>query len=242
MHTRVGDHHELPLAAVVLRTARSALGISCEDVAAAGGCDVSLVEGIESGAHDPVMDTVNRLLNGVGLEIRCGPATGPNPAYQQVDPGEVKRVADAIGAAREFWARFNRPSPHPIAGTQTEWDGQPPAPPHLFGAGPGRRHAGGWAAILVWSLRWDTKMTEAVFAAAIGVSTAELARIETGEQLPTMSDVERFMEAVGRALSVRVEVYDAHDDGLHLDALANPDQVAETIRRTRQTAAAAIVL
>ena len=83
-------------------------------------------------------------------------------------------------------------------------------------------------------------MTADAMADAVGVDVAELARIEAGEQRPTMTDVQRFMTAVGQALSVRVEVYDTHDDGLHLSAIANPEQVAATIRHARKVFGAAI--
>ena len=98
---------------------------------------------------------------------------------------------------------------------QIEWDGVPPAPPHLYGAGPGRRHEGGWAALLIGPERSFLKMTEAEMATAAGISTAYLEEIESGDYRPTMGEAQRILSAVNIELHVRLEVYEDHDDGLH---------------------------
>ena len=95
----------------------SALNLTAHDVATAAGCGVDLVERIESGDHDPVLDTLERLVNGIGLELRCGAAdTGvsdPNPAYRRVDSGEVARLANGLrqggGLARSIGDGSTRP-------------------------------------------------------------------------------------------------------------------------------------
>ena len=218
----------LPASAAVLLTARAALDITAEEVAEAAGCSVDLVEQIESGGRDPVIDTVGRLVSSVGLELRCGGRTAPNPAYLRVDPGEVSRVAGEIARCREFRAQFGRGG-LPMPTHQIEWDGGPPAPPHLFGAGPGRRHEGGWAALLIGPERSRLKMTEAEMAAAAGISETRLDGIESGGCRPAMGEVERILSAVGVELYVRLEVYEDHDDRLHQFALDDPASLERTL-------------
>ena len=240
----------LPTSAVLLLTARAALEITAEEMAEAAGCDVSLVEQIESGEHDPVMDTVGRLVSVVGLELRCGAKDAPNPGYLRVDPGEVARVAKEIAKSREFWGQFGCQSPTPSH--QTEWDGIPPAPPHLYGAGRGRRHEGGWAALLVGSARfqrggrgrepgWERE-PEAEFASVVGVSEAALAEIESGEVRPPMGEVQRILTAAGRALYVHLEVYEDHDDGLHQLAMEDLDRHDRIISHNKKVFSSAVVI
>ena len=229
----------LPAAAVVLRTTRAALEITAAEMAEAAGCGVSLVNRIESGGHDPVIDTVGRLVSVVGLELRCGGKPAANPAYLQVDPGEVDRVAGEIARSREFRAQFGRGGlPKPTH--QIEWDGAPPAPPHLFGAGPGRRHEGGWAALLIGPERSCLKMTEEEMAAAAGISEADLNAIESGGCWPTMGEVERILSAVGVALYVHLEVYEDHDDRLHQFALDDPASLERTLRYNKKVFSSAV--
>ena len=227
-------------AAVVLRTARAALEITAEEMAEAAGCDVTLVNRIESGDHDPVIDTVGRLVSVVGLELRCGGRPEPNPAYLQVDPDEVARVAGEMARSREFWAQFGRQSPMPSH--QIEWDGVPPAPPHLYGAGPGRRHGGGWAALRIGTERSFLDMTQAEMAATAGISEAALAKIESGDYRPTMGEVQRILSAVGIELYVRLEVYEDHDDGLHQRALEDPERLERMLRYNKKVFSSAVVV
>lgn len=230
----------LPLSAVVLRTARAALEITAEEAAEAAGCDVSLVHRIESGEHDPVIDTLGRLVSVVGLELRCGAKSAPNPAYLRVDPDEVARVAGEITRSREFWGQFGCQSPMP--GHQLEWDGIPPAPPRMFGAGPTRRHGGGWAALLL-GLRCDIpEMTRAEFAETAGVGEAVLSKIESGEYRPPMGEVQRILNTVGRELYVHLEVYEDHDDGLHTAALKDPERLERTLAYNKKVFSSAVVV
>ncbi len=227
-------------AAVVLRTARAALRITADEMAEAAGCDVSLVHQIESGEHDPVIDTVGRLVNVVGLELRCGRRPEPNPAYLRVDPGEVARVAGEIARSREFWGQFGCQSPMPSH--QIEWDGVPPAPPYLFGAGRGRRHGGGWAALLIWAGRSLLKMTQAEMADTAGISEVDLDAIESGDHRPPWSEVQRLLVCLEFHLHVRLEVYDDHDDGLHHRALEDPERLERMLRYNKQVFASAVVV
>ena len=243
MQLRPESRRELPLAAVLLRTARAALTLTTRDVATAAGCDLDLVERIESGEHDPVLDTLERLVNGIGLELRCGTAdsgvSDPNPAYRRIDRGEVARLADAYGREAEWRARLGTNSPGPPAGTQPDWDGRPPAPPRLFGAGLTRRDGGGWAALVLTALRARLRLSVAEFAARLRVGHAEMLRIESGEQRPTLGRVQQLLATAGRPLRIRLEVYDGHDDGLHISALRDPETHAEWLRTRSLTPEAA---
>ena len=228
-------------AAVVLRTARAALQISADEMAEDAGCGVSLVHQIESGGHDPVIDTVGRLVNVVGLELRCGGGPEPNPAYLRVDPGEVARLAGEIARTREFWAQFGIEK-LPLPSLQIKWDGNPPAPPHLFGAGRGRRHEGGWAALLMGPERALLGLTEAEMADAAGISASDVDAIESGGHRPPMSEVQRILASVGVHLRVRLEMYEDHDDGLHHRALEDPEGLERTLRYNKKVFASAVVI
>ena len=231
------------LGAVVLQTGRAAAGVTAAEMAEAAGCDAALVAQIESGEHDPALDTLERLVNSIGLELRCGPRGETNPLYRQVDPGEVQRLGDDMMANREFWAQFNRgPSYYPPTGTQAVWDGTPLAPPRLFGAGPGRRDEGGWAAMLVRRLHSETTVSTAAAAAEAGIGVDGLLRIETGAVQPGLAEVQRLFAATGKALWLRLEIYDPHDDVLHQGAVADPDRFDQTLRRTCETAATALAV
>ena len=232
----------LPLAAVVLRTARSALGMTAAELAAAAQCAESLVRDIESGDLDPAVDTVERIVNSVGLELRCGPCSEANPAYSRPDGAEATRVASELIEVRAFREQHGLGSLGPPRGTQRDWDGRDPAPPRLFGAGSGRRDGGGWAALLTLSARQELRMTPARFATAAGVEEADVARIESGDLRPPLGQLRRMLTAAGIDLRVRLEVYDDHDDVLHLEALADPDGYERSIRETRATFAKAVVL
>lgn len=243
MQLRPESRPELPLAAVLVRTARAALNLTTRDVATAAGCDTDLVERIESADHDPVLDTLERLVNSVGSELRCGTAdsglSDPNPAYRRIDRGEVARLADAYGREADRRARLGTDPPGPPAGTQPDWDGRPPAPPRLFGAGLTRRDGGGWAALGLAALRARLRMSVAEFAAQVGVGNAEMLRIESGDQRPTLGQVQQLLATAGRPLRIRLEVYDGHDDGLRISALRDPETHAEWLNTRSLTPEAA---
>ena len=212
----------LPLGSVILQTARAALGLTAQDVAHAAGCAVALVEEIESGEHDPVLDTVQRMVASVGLDLRGGTRRVAHPAYGQVHATEVRRLSSSWAEACADRAAVDAGPPGPMMALQLPWDGQPPAPPHLIGAGPTRRTGGGWAAILVRQFRSHLQMGTAEFARAADLTVTTLASIEAGKTRPPVSQVQRLHTALGRALSMWVEVYDDHDDGLELDYIRDP--------------------
>lgn len=203
---------ECGVAAALVGTARHALGIGTAELAAAAGCDPQLVLDIEHGRCDPAMDTVDRILNGCGLELRAGPAAHPNPAYASwPDPAEVARIRHYAAAARTFRAQYGLRPPGPPPGTQPDWDGSDPAPPRRIGAGPSRRCSGGWGHLLTLTAR-------------PGPDGAFHIPEPDGSDARTASGAARALAADGLALHVRIETYDDHDDILHLAAEADPDR------------------
>ena len=62
------------------------------------------------------------------------------------------------------------------------------------------------------------------FARAGGVDTETLGRICSGAQRLSVGELSGLLERAGRGLRVRLEVYDDHDDGLHLSAVSDPQR------------------
>ena len=99
------------LAAVLLRTAREVLGVARGELAAAAGCAPGLVRRIEAGDLDPAMDTVERILNGSGLELRAGPGPADGLyAGPRANPAEAARVRSSLAAARALRAELGAPA------------------------------------------------------------------------------------------------------------------------------------
>jgi len=213
------------LAGVLLRTAREALGCGAGELAEAAVCAEDLVRRIESGELDPTLDTVERILNASGLEIRAGPAP-PDGRYRGAapDPGEVARVQAAIEEQRALREDLGAPPAGPPAGAQPDWGSEDPAPARHIGAAEGRHDAGGWAAVLMRSAIAEAPGGAEAFAVAAGVDAETLNRICTGAHRPTVAELAGLLERAGTGLRVRLEVYDDHDDGLHLSAVADPER------------------
>ena len=223
------------LAAVLLRTAREALGVARGELAAAAGCAPGLVRRIEAGDLDPAMDTVERILNGSGLELRAGPGPADGLyAGPRANPAEGARVRSSLAAARALRAELGALAPGPPPGALPDWDGEDPAPGRPFGAAEGRTDGGGWAAVLVRSAIAEARSDTAAFAQACGVDTTTLERIHTGQQRPSVGELATMLAVAGAGLNVRLEVYDDHDDGLHLSALANPERHRRRMQRARE--------
>ena len=211
-------------------------------MAQAAGCGDKLVRDIESGRVDPTLDTVGRLVSSVGLEVRAGPAGEPNSRYLAVDPREVARVRAAFEQACEFAAQFGMGPPGPSAGTQPEWDGADPAPAHRFGAGPTRRDGGGWSAILVRCERTRINMSQGGLARFLGLGESDISLIEAGAAKLPVRALQAVLAAMGASLAARLEVYDSHDDGLHLRALADPERYRKRMRNAEAVFSNAVVL
>ena len=229
-------------AAGLVLVARAALGVLPVEVAEAAGCEAELVGAIEAGQFDPVLDTVERLVNSVGLEVRAGTDGQPSAGFSMVCESEVARVRRAFAELVEFRRGHGLRPPGPPLGAQPDWDGTDPAPPRLFGAGPTRRDGGGWTAILVRSARQRRGMGQAAFAAATGLDRAGVAAIESGALRPPVKELERVLSAMGFGLRARLEPYDDHDDGLHLRALGDPGRYARRMRNGESAFATAVVL
>lgn len=215
-------------AARLLRIARSVTGVSTADLAASAGCAESLVAGIESGQIDSTLDTVNRLVNSVGLEVRAGPQpVGSSdqrlPGNGLTDADEIGRVRQAYEAACDFRSRYGLAPLGPPPGSQPHWDGEDPAPGHRFRVAEAREDGGGWSALLVRDARDRMEMTQAQVAAVVGISETDIARTETGELRLSVVELERILNSMGLELHTRLEPYDDHDDVLHLIALKDPE-------------------
>ena len=229
-------------AAALVLTARAAAGVSAAELAKAAGCELSVVADIEEGRLDPTLDTVERLVNSIGLEVRAGSHSEPNPAYEGVAAGEVERVRALLEEVADFRQAYGLRPAGPPRGVQPEWDGRGSAPPRLFGAGPTRRDGGGWAAILVGCERAQSQFTLGELADAAEVSTACAMSIEDGTFRPPLTMVEHLLSAMGTYLRVRLEPYDDHDDGLHLQALADPERYQRRLANGEKAFATALVL
>ena len=240
----VGEHVGVAagLASALVRTAQAALGVTAEQMAAAAGCGVGLVADIESGRLDPTLDTVGRLVSSVGLEVRAGTGPEPDGRYVGTDRDEAKRLGSAFDQACEFAAQFGAGPPGPMEGTQPQWDGIDPAPAHLFGAGLTRRDGGGWSAILVRDERSRLAMTQCDLAAATGLGATDVASIESGAVKLSVGQLQVVLAAMGASLVVRLEVYDAHDDALHLKAVSDPQGYRNRIRAAKEAFSDANVL
>ena len=213
------------LSGVLLRTAREALGCAAEELAEAAGCAEDLVRRIESGELDPTLDTVERILNASGVELRAGPAP-PDGRYSGTapDPGEVARVRTAIEEQRALREDLGASPAGPPVGAQPDWAGEDPAPARHIGAAEGRHDAGGWGAVLVRSAIAEASGGAEALAVAAGVGAETLDRICSGAHRPTVAELAGLLERAGTGLRVRLEVYDDHDDGLHLSAVADPER------------------
>ena len=106
----------------------------------------------------------------------------------------------------------------------------------------GRPHRAWPSAPLALALRSaqaEARRGTPAFAEVCGVTAADLERIQTGELRPAVGELASMLAAGGAALRVRLEVYDDHDDGLHLSALASPELHRRRMRRGREIFAGA---
>lgn len=94
-----GGPHKL--AAVLAITARYAAGIDRAELGELAGCGEDLVSNIEDGQTDPSLDTVDRIANSAGLEIRAGWNDRAHPAYLEVSEREVDWLAAALRSEQD---------------------------------------------------------------------------------------------------------------------------------------------
>ena len=228
------------MAGMLLSTAREALDCSVRELAEAAGCAEGLVRRIESGDLDPTLDTVERILNASGLEVRAGPAAADG-RYRGASPdaGEVARVRAAVQAERALREDLGAPAARPPAGAQPHWDGEDPAPARRIGAAEGRGGAGGWAAVLMRSAIAESPGSAEAFAETVGVDAEMLGRVCSGADLLSVGELSCLLERAGAGLRVRVEVYDDHDDGLHLSAVSDRQRHRRIKARAEQIFATA---
>ena len=195
---------------------------------------------IESGELDPTLDTVERILNGSGLEVRAAPVS-PGSLYSGPEPdaAEANRVRASLEEARALRADLGAPAPGPPAGSLPAWDGNDPAPARCVGAAEGRHDAGGWGAVLVRSAIAEASGERGAFARAAGLDESALEPLITGEVRPTVGQLAGLLARAGTGLRVRLEVYDDRDDGLHLGAVADPRRHRRIKRRAEEILATA---
>ena len=207
----------------LLLTAREVAGLDAAGLAAVAGCDVELVEAIESGDLDPCLDTIERLVNAVALECRIGPGADDGLYGDGSDAGEVGRLRGELAAVAAHRASLGLPALAVPEGSQRSWDGTDPAPSRQHGAGDTRCGPGKTAILVRYFRSCAGRLSVSEFAKRCGVAAAELEAIESGELRPGASAVEELLVRAGQGMRARLELYDDHDDGLHLLALADPD-------------------
>lgn len=191
-------------------------------LAESAGCDVGLVSAIESGQVRPTWETLERLANAVGLEVRVGvrPSTDTTAVSERFDD-DTDRVREALADHNAWRAGLGLGPLAPPSETVPKWDGTDPAPARQVSAWPQRTDFGGHTAINVrYGRNCVQRVDEATFAAAVGLTPAELRDIEHGRLSLSLDDTESLLNRAGLEQFAHLELYDDHDDLLHLDAIA----------------------
>ena len=207
----------------LLLTAREVAGLDAAGLAAVAGCDVELVEAIEAGRLDPCLDTIERLVNAVALECRIGPGADDGLYRAGPDAGEVARLRAELAATAARRASLGLAALAVPEGSQLPWDGTDPAPARRHGAGDTRCGPGKTAILVRYFRSCAGGLSVSQYAKRCGMPAAELEKIESGALRPGASVVEELLGQAGLGVRARLELYDDHDDGLHLLALADPD-------------------
>ncbi len=170
----------------------------------------------------PAWETLERLANCVGLELRVGvqPATGSGCLRDRFDFG-LDRVREALDAENAWRFGLGLGPLAPPAETVPPWDGTDPAPARQVSAWPHRTDAGGHAAINVrYGRNCVLGICRASFAALVELAPAELDDIEDGRVSLALDDTECLLNRAGLEQFAHLELYDSHDDLMHLDAIA----------------------
>jgi transcriptional regulator with XRE-family HTH domain len=94
---------------LVLRTARQQAGLTQASLAARAGTSQTTISAYESGAKQPSVSTLTRLLEATGSRLTVEPAT--RPAAFEPSPAQLARVArtlsDVIALAEALPARHH---------------------------------------------------------------------------------------------------------------------------------------
>lgn len=207
---------------VVLAGLLEVTDMTLGQLAASAGCGVGLASAIESGRIRPTWETLERLANAVGLEVRVGvrPGTGTTAVSERFDVG-IRRVRKALDDHNAWRTELGLDPLAPPSETVPPWDGTDPAPARQVSAWPHRTDFGGHTAINVrYGRNCVQRVDAATFAAAAGLTPAELRDIEDGRVSLSLDDTESLLNRAGLEQFAHLELYDDHDDLLHLDAIA----------------------
>ena len=218
---------------VLIAGLRGVADATSGELADAAGCSVDLVADIESGKIRPYFSTLERIANSVALEIRMGVRFRPfaSPVSHRFDHN-LARVRGEL-AAENAWRLSLGISPvGPPAAVMPDWDGTDPAPIRQFNAWPNRTDGGGNTAINVaYGRNCVLRADPPQFARRTGLSVEQLADIESGIVPLRLDHTEALLNRTNLEQYAHIELYDAHDDELHLLALS----------RTSKTQSASIV-
>lgn len=211
-----------PWGPVVIAALGEVTGLPGDRLAAAAGCPASLVDDISACLLRPACETLERIANGVGLEVRVGVrrVVGASAVQDRFDC-DYGRVREALAAENSWRAGVGLGPLAPPPAVVPGWDGTDPAPARQVCAWPHRTDYGGHAAVNVrYGRNCVLRLDEAPFAARVGLTLAELDDIESGRVALSLDDTESLLNSAGLEQFARLEPYDDHDDLLHLAAIA----------------------
>ena len=217
---------------IVLAALQKVTGLTDSDLAAAAGCSVALVAEIDTGHLRPACETLERIANAVGLELRVGVRrrTQPSAVSDRFDHDYV-RVREALAAENSWRASLGQGPLAPHSAAVLEWDGIDPAPARQVAAWPHRTDYGGHAAVNVrYGRNCVLQLDKESFAARLALTPSELSDIEDGKVSLSLDDTESLLNHAGLEQFARLEPYDDHDDLLHLAAIAKRDRARSRLK------------
>ncbi len=212
---------------------------TCNELAEAAGCPVSLVADIEAGRLQPHFETLERIANSVALEIRMGVRhrTVPSRVSDRLDR-DFDRVREALATENDWRARLGLNPVGPPTAVMPKWDGSDPAPKREFNAWPNRTDFGGHSALNIRYGRSSVLGIERVwFARRTGLNLTQLADIESGHVSLRLNDTEALLNRAGLEQYAHIEPYDDHDDQLHLASLTRSGNTRPVLQAVRSSTA-----